>query len=283
MSFTAASDDTAPRVAEATASNLRLRVLSAAVLIPVAVALVALGGWWFTGLVAVAGLLMAHEWDRLTGGTGVGPSGIALAVLMLSTVLLTAIGATMEAVYLLLAAVPLMAVIGHWQNRRLVWPMLGVLWLGLPCIAAVWLRQLPDVGLEAVLWVLVLVWASDSGAYAAGRGIGGPKLAPRVSPNKTWAGLAGGVVGAALVGAVAAKTTGLGGVLELTVISAVLAAFSQVGDLAESALKRHFSVKDSGALIPGHGGILDRLDALLFVLPAAAVLVWLSTGGVPEW
>lgn len=283
MSFTAASDDTAPRVAEATASNLRLRVISAAVLIPVAVALVALGGWWFTGLVAVVGVLMANEWDRLTGGTGVGSAGVALAVLLLAAVLLTAAGATLEAMLLLLAAIPVLAILARWRNRRLVWPMLGVLWLGLPCIAAVWLRQLPDVGLEAVLWVLVLVWASDSGAYAAGRGIGGPKLAPRISPNKTWAGLAGGVIGAAVVGAVAARTTGLGGVLELTVISAVLAAFSQVGDLAESALKRHFSVKDSGALIPGHGGILDRLDALLFVLPAAAILVWLSMGGAPEW
>ena len=283
MSFMAASGDTAPRVAEATASNLRLRVISAAVLIPIAVALVALGGWWFTGLVAVAGLLMAHEWDRLTGGTGAGPAGVAMAVVMLAAVLLTAVGETFGAVYLLLAAIPLMAILARWQNRRLVWPMLGVLWLGLPCIAAVWLRQLPDVGLEAVLWVLVLVWASDSGAYAAGRGIGGPKLVPRISPNKTWAGLAGGVIGAAVVGAVAAKTTGLGGMLELTVISGVLAAFSQIGDLAESALKRHFSVKDSGALIPGHGGILDRLDALLFVLPAAAVLVWLSMDGVPAW
>lgn len=283
MSFMAASGDTAPRVGEATASNLRLRVISAAVLVPIAVALVALGGWWFTGLVGIAGLLMANEWDKLTGGSGVGPAGLALAVLMLAAVLLTAIDAAMAAIYLLLAAIPIMAVLARWQNRRLVWPMLGVLWLGLPCIAAVWLRQLPDVGLEAVLWVLVLVWASDSGAYAAGRGIGGPKLAPRISPNKTWAGLAGGVIGAAIVGAVAAKTTGLGGIWELTLISAVLAAFSQIGDLAESALKRHFSVKDSGALIPGHGGILDRLDALLFVLPAAAVLVWLSMDGVPAW
>ena len=283
MSSTAASGDTAPRVADATAGNLRLRVISAAVLIPVAVTLVVLGSWWFTGLVAVAGLLMAHEWDRLTGGSGTGPAGLALAALLPAAALLTAGGPPMTAVYLLLAALPLMAILARWRGRRPVWPMLGVLWLGLPCISAVWLRDLPGVGLEAVLWVLVLVWASDSGAYAAGRGIGGPKLAPRISPNKTWAGLAGGVAGAAIVGAVAAKTTGLGGMPELVLISAVLAAFSQVGDLAESALKRHFSVKDSGALIPGHGGILDRLDALLFVLPAAAVLVWLGLGDGPAW
>jgi phosphatidate cytidylyltransferase len=126
---------------------------------------------------------------------------------------------------------------------------------------------------------LALVWATDTAAYIAGRGIGGPRLAPRISPNKTWAGLAGGVVGAALVGLVASllrdapADVGLPGEMwRLVALSGVLALVEQAGDLVESAVKRHFGVKDSGNLIPGHGGVLDRVDGLIAVSLAVAGL-----------
>jgi phosphatidate cytidylyltransferase len=179
--------------------------------------------------------------------------------------------------------VALMGALMAWEwarlcGRRRGWLLLGVLYVSLPCLALLWIRDLPG-GLETLLWVLVLVWATDTAAYVAGRGIGGPRLAPRISPNKTWAGLAGGAVGAALVGFAAVLLRGappdagpLGDAWLLVALSAILALVEQAGDLAESAVKRHFGVKDSGNLIPGHGGVLDRVDGLIAVSLAVAGL-----------
>jgi phosphatidate cytidylyltransferase len=135
-----------------------------------------------------------------------------------------------------------------------------------------------EQGRGPLLWVLFLVWATDSGAYFAGRAIGGPKLAPRISPKKTWAGLAGGMLAAALVGW-AMQNGVMPGAWRLAAASAALAVVAQAGDLAESGLKRYFGVKDSSQLIPGHGGVLDRLDGLLAVAPAVAVLALISPNG----
>jgi phosphatidate cytidylyltransferase len=141
---------------------------------------------------------------------------------------------------------------------------LGVVYLGLPALALLDLRNVPASGPALLLWLFLVVWTTDIAAYLVGRAIGGPKLAPRISPGKTWAGLAGGVTGAALVGAVTAGT--LGGIPWLgALLGGFLALVAQAGDLFESHLKREAGVKDSGTLIPGHGGALDRLDGLLFV------------------
>jgi len=127
-----------------------------------------------------------------------------------------------------------------------------------------------------LLWLLFVVWATDIAAYFVGRGIGGPRLAPGISPGKTWAGLAGGMLGAAVVGgAVAAASGGPAGLAVM--VALVLAVVAQAGDLFESFLKRRAGLKDSGTLIPGHGGVLDRLDGLLFAAPAYALLV--AVGG----
>jgi phosphatidate cytidylyltransferase len=183
--------------------------------------------------------------------------------------------------------VALMAALMAWEWARLCggrpgWLLLGLFYVSLPCLALLWIRNLPG-GLETLLWTLALVWATDTAAYVAGRGIGGPRLAPRISPNKTWAGLAGGVVGAALVGLAAALLRGgpadaalPGEMWRLVALSGVLALVEQAGDLVESAVKRHFGVKDSGNLIPGHGGVLDRVDGLIAVSLAVAGLSALS-------
>ena len=139
--------------------------------------------------------------------------------------------------------------------------------------SALWLREVPDRGLILTLFVLIAVWGTDVGAYLAGRLIGGPKLAPSISPKKTWAGLIGGMTLAVLLGELCGYLFDFGTVLLIGVISAMLGLISQIGDLLESALKRHFNVKDSGNLIPGHGGILDRIDGLMLALPALALLV----------
>src|SRR5262249_7674776 len=134
------------------------------------------------------------------------------------------------------------------------WHGLGTLYIGLPSIAIVWLRAEPAAGLLTVIWVLVLVVAIDTGAFFVGRTIGGPKLAPRISPKKTWAGLLGGVAAAFLVGIVFARALGAASPLPLMLASAALAIVEQAGDLLESGFKRYFGVKDSSHLIPGHGG-----------------------------
>ena len=124
----------------------------------------------------------------------------------------------------------------------------------------------------AVLWLFVTVWSCDTGAYISGRSIGGPKLAPRISPNKTWAGLLGGILAAVVASVLLALISGSGSIVLFAIQGTLLALISQCGDLAESSLKRRFDVKDSGNLIPGHGGILDRVDGVLFAAPTLALL-----------
>lgn len=155
--------------------------------------------------------------------------------------------------------------------------MLGLVYVAVPCASLVWLRGLylpkaPDAGYEMVLYLILVVCATDIGAYFAGRRIGGPKLAPRISPNKTWAGLGGGVVSAAVMGGICASFTAYPpSLIACMDLAALLALVSQGGDLFESWMKRRAGVKDSGALIPGHGGLLDRVDGLVFALPVFAL------------
>jgi phosphatidate cytidylyltransferase len=154
------------------------------------------------------------------------------------------------------------------------------LWLAAGAVAFFALARLPEIGFETAFWLLLIVWANDSAAYACGRAIGGPKLAPRLSPNKTWAGFAGGVASAALIGGLAGALCGTPHPLALAALSLALGVAAQLGDLAESSAKRHFGVKDASRLIPGHGGLLDRVDGLLAASLVAGA-VTLGTGRSP--
>lgn len=165
-------------------------------------------------------------------------------------------------------------------NMQPLWLVLGVIYIAVPCIAVIWLRADPETGLATVLWLLAVIWGTDTGAYFAGRGIGGPKLAPRISPKKTWAGLGGGMIAAGAVGGATAAILGLSNASALVAFSILLAVIAQGGDLLESAVKRHFKVKDSGNIIPGHGGLLDRLDGLMTAAPAVAAVALISGEGV---
>ncbi|MDE3061246.1 MAG: phosphatidate cytidylyltransferase [Pseudomonadota bacterium] len=162
------------------------------------------------------------------------------------------------------------------------WKWLGLLYVGAPCASLIWLRQarfanMEPVGGKLVLFILLVVWATDIGAYFAGKKLGGPKLAPMLSPGKTWAGLGGGIVAAAVVGAAASAFTPYpASFIACMDVGVLMAIVAQAGDLFESWLKRRAGVKDSGALIPGHGGLLDRVDGLVFTLPFFAWLVYLS-------
>jgi phosphatidate cytidylyltransferase len=158
----------------------------------------------------------------------------------------------------------------------------GAAYILLAAAGLVWLRADPMAGRANLLFLLVLVWASDIGAYTAGRAIGGALLAPRISPGKTVSGALGGLLAAVLVGVAAALTTPAS-LWRAGMLAGLLGIVAQAGDLAESFAKRQFGVKDSGRLIPGHGGLLDRLDALLAVALAASLLALMQGRGVVLW
>ena len=152
------------------------------------------------------------------------------------------------------------------------WSCLGIFYVGFPALALILLRGDSHYGFAAILWMFLVVWAADTLAYFAGRIIGGPKLAPVISPKKTWAGLGGAVAGSALVSFIFACVTQLDGIWTLAILAGCLAVVEQAGDLFESSLKRFHGVKDSGRLIPGHGGVIDRVDGLIAVAVAAALI-----------
>jgi phosphatidate cytidylyltransferase len=174
----------------------------------------------------------------------------------------------------LAAAVAAPIMIFEWSRLTRGAPVLRVLaWVYslAALVALLWLRHQPTFGRETILWVLVCIFATDIGAYFVGRTAGGAKLAPRISPGKTWSGLIGGMAWAAVASAAIGYAFGLGETVQLAVAGAVLAVVGQAGDLLESAAKRRAGVKDSGRLIPGHGGLLDRIDGLMAVLVAVGV------------
>lgn len=260
---------------------------------PMALGCVWLGGLWFTCLVAVASALMAWEWGKLVGSIRTRGDGIWFAASAAAAVIaggappVSAFGdgllAAWPGVVLILASILLRRQLAPRRDPLPGWACGGLLWIVLPCIGFVRLR-LGAEGLAVCLWLLALTWAVDSGAYAAGRMIGGARLVPRISPNKTWAGLIGGIVAATVVGLIAGLIAAPAGVWwRLAALSGVLAIVEQMGDLAESYAKRRFGAKDSGSLIPGHGGLLDRLDGMLAVVAVVVLVSLLEGGSVVTW
>ncbi len=256
---------------------------SAAVLIPVTLAAVWVGGWAFAGLAALAGVLMAWEWSRMTFDPrhamrfAILIGGAALVAAMAGQIGLRPIhilsGLVFWAACLVLSL--------HYRAGGLRWAFFGVPYICLPVFSLVALRADPSYGLLCVIWLLIVIWITDTAAFFAGRSIGGPKLAPSVSPKKTWSGAIAGVAAATLAGGAFAWFAGLPGWAGLGILSAAISIVGQVGDLIESALKRRFGVKDSSNLIPGHGGVLDRLDSLV-TASVVALGVGLVHAGYPN-
>jgi phosphatidate cytidylyltransferase len=233
----------------------------------------------FEVMVVLAAGILAHEWFGITGGDHSRRCGLLLgAVVVIAVAVAAAIGVSAALAVLALGTALVVLV-----TRGTPWMTFGALYIGLPCVAMIWLRNDPAAGRDVVLWLLLVVWASDIGAYAAGRLIGGPKLAPRISPNKTWAGLGGGVAAAAVTSAVFAEGWGGAHVGTAAILGALLAMVAQLGDLGESWVKRRFGVKDASRLIPGHGGLLDRVDALLAVILVVACIAAADEGALSRW
>lgn len=153
--------------------------------------------------------------------------------------------------------------------------------MALPILALVWLRE--HGGLSTLIWIFIVVWVTDIGGYVFGKKIGGPKLSPSISPNKTWAGLLGGAVSAMVAGALVAFLVNPEAVWTLIFCSGGLAIVEQISDLSESYVKRRFGVKDSGHIIPGHGGVLDRVDGLVLTAPVVALATYIAQGGITAW
>jgi phosphatidate cytidylyltransferase len=262
-------------------ADLGTRIASAAVLVPLALLAVRLGGAPFVALVAIGACGMVYEWLTMCRAR-FGVATILPAAAVPLAVWLTLFGLTLTALILLaLAAIAAVMVARGSSPSR--WLAFGILYIGLPSVALVWLRQLPAFGFSNVLVLLLIVWTSDIGAYAVGRLVGGPLLAPTISPGKTWSGALGGVVAVALVGLACGPILGDAVVFRPVILAICIGVCAQLGDLFESRLKRHFGVKDSGALIPGHGGLLDRLDAVLAAAPVAALLALALGRGVSLW
>jgi phosphatidate cytidylyltransferase len=282
----------ARRASETAVNGLAARVLSAAVLAPLALAAAYFGSPYFDLMVVVAVLVLAWEWTRICGGGIFGLPGVLLAAVVGVAVLSAAGGIYGWAVGVVALGSLALRLAPAWTHAGRMggpcpaspaWLAGGALYIGLPSLALMWLRADPLLGRETLFWLFGVVWATDIGAYAAGRLIGGPKLAPAISPKKTWAGLLGGMTAAALVGMATAQTLGGDGAAFLGVVSALLAAWSQAGDLAESWIKRHFNTKDASHLIPGHGGLMDRVDGLLAAAAAVALARVAAGKGVLEW
>jgi phosphatidate cytidylyltransferase len=265
-------------------SELALRVASALVLVPLAIATAYIGGWPFAVFWAAAALGVFWEWTALvTGGDRravllAGGASVALSLLLV-------VAGYRLAAALVLAVGTLGAGALAPAGRR-GWAAAGVPYAGTLAIAPVMLRSDRDDGFLAVILLFAIVWTTDIVAYFAGRAIGGPKLMPLVSPKKTWSGAIGGAVAALAVALAVAKiassfagvASALAGWLAIAALAVILSVIAQAGDLFESFLKRRFGAKDSSHLIPGHGGLMDRLDGFV-TASAVAALIGLLRGG----
>lgn len=259
-------------------ADLKDRTLSALVLVPVVLVAAYLGGPAFAVLWTLAGLAILFEWAGLArlaprwgflaiGGAGLAAAGV-LAVLDRPSAAFSVVALAAAACSF---AVP----------RHSGWAVSGVLVAASAALPVVVLRGSGALGLVAVLYLCAVVWATDILAYFTGRAIGGPKLWPRVSPNKTWSGAVGGTLGGMAAGVLVCWLAGLPSLIPVAILALLLSVASQAGDLAESAVKRLFGVKDASRLIPGHGGLLDRLDGFAAASLVAVAVALLRAGGDP--
>ncbi len=243
-----------PQAAPAKWGDLGVRALSAAVLIPAVIADVWAGGIWFHLFVALIGVLMAMEWTTIVHRQHPIQFALHAAGAMCGALLVLDVGMAGALISILVLTVLSVGLALFEEPGGPKWRYFGVPYVSIPGMALVLLRDDPAFGIHAIVWVMVTVWAADTLAYFAGRIIGGPKLAPKLSPKKTWAGLGGAMAGSAIAAILAGLWIGVPGLFALALLAAVLAIVEQAGDLFKSAMKRHFGVKDSGRLIPDMAG-----------------------------
>jgi phosphatidate cytidylyltransferase len=268
----------------AAAHNLVLRIASAALLAPIVLAAAYLGGRFFLVLCVLAGGGILWEWTRLVAGRS-DPRILALGciALLVAAVFVgsNAAGPAAVAIVVGAASVGIAVTVSDAppvRQARGIWSACGVLYAGAAFLGPALLRRDGQFGWPAFLFLAATVWMTDICAYGVGRSVGGPLLWPQVSPNKTWAGAIGGLAGGVAGGIAVAYASGVGKLGLVGAVALVLSAFAQAGDLLESAIKRRFGAKDTSGLIPGHGGLMDRLDGFLIAALAALLIGMLRQG-----
>lgn len=217
-----------PKISE----NLQKRIISAGILIPIVLIIVAMGGWIYYATVSVMSIIMSFEWFGIIKTKTDAPKD---------------------------------------EKTLKKWEYGGIIYISLFASSLIYLRE-DENGFGLIMFLALTVWATDIAAYFAGRSIGGPKICPKISPNKTWAGLGGGILAASFIGAFSSIFTPVVGVFWLILLGAVMAVISQAGDFFESWVKRQFGVKDSGNIIPGHGGVMDRVDGVASAAPVLMII-----------
>lgn len=274
-----------------------VRIRSGVILAAATLFVIALGALPFFLWMLLATLVAMREWLRLTIPDGQTPAGQTLPTLpfhaAVAAVLLAYLLADVATAACLAAGA---ALLGYGTARVLLlcrrsaqpsqlplptpaprsrcdalWLAAGIPYLGLSAVSLLWLRGQADIGLALTLFLMATVWATDIGAFFVGRICGGPRLAPEISPQKTWSGLTGGSLCAGFAGGAVALVAGASNPSMAVIVGLVIALIGQAGDLFESILKRRHNMKDSGALIPGHGGLLDRVDGLIASAPVLAL------------
>lgn len=254
------------------ASDLGKRVVSGVLIGAVALLMLYWSARSFALLMTLIAIAMSWEWGRIVRG-GADTATAVNIVAIVAAATLTATGlAGLGLATTLIGAIAVAVLMFGTQTSALSGA--GVLYTGVPIVALGWLREDEPLGFMAALFVILTVVVTDIAAYFVGRSVGGPKLWSQVSPNKTWSGLIGGITAAAIAGVLFHRLTGSGSVYWLAVLGFTLGLIAQAGDLAESALKRHFGIKDASGLIPGHGGFMDRMDGIVMAGIGAALIAF---------
>lgn len=250
-------------------NELRRRVISAAVLAPVVLAAIFVGGLPFAAIIALAAAISFWEWTAI--GRAEEPMWVRAGAVVCLVAGLIAMAWGIPAGAAIIALPAIAGVLAGLAKPSLRWMGLGLAYVGIPCAGLILLRSGQPFGLAAILFILAVVWATDIAAFFGGRALGGPKLWPRVSPKKTWSGAISGLLAAMVASGLVVGALEAGDMVAALLLAIPLSIAAQAGDLLESSVKRHFGVKDSGSIIPGHGGVLDRVDGLF----GAAALAWL--------
>ena len=284
MNFIAANDDTVPRVdAAISGTSLNSRIISALILAPLVAGAIYIGSPVYDLLVLAAIVVMAWEWRRLCAAQHFDTAGIIMTIAVVGATGLTWFQQVGLAVLLVAAgALIVFFMIAGSEGKSSIWTIAGLLAVGLTGISLILIRRIGD-DWSVTMWLLVAVWATDINAFLVGRSIGGPKLAPKISPGKTWSGLIGGIVGAVGWSVIWALWTGVEQVGTVALLGAAIAIFAQLGDLGVSRVKRRYGVKDTGTLIPGHGGLLDRVDGIMGAVPVSILCTVLARGDMSLW
>lgn len=262
-------------------ADFRPRLCSALILAPIVLLAAGFGGWPFGVLVAAAALTIVWEWLRMVEAKPQSALLIVGAATLIGAMLMLAIRPPPVAMAIVILGAIASALVARSNPVRRSWAPFGVIYAGALALPALILREDATLGLISLVWLLAVVWCTDIAAYFCGRLIGGPKLWPRVSPNKTWSGALGGTVFGMLAGMATLYGAGVHSALLAAPVALLASVASQGGDLFESAMKRRFGVKDSSRLIPGHGGLMDRLDGFIAAAALALLIGLLRDPGAP--